>query len=236
MYFEDIDLSGRIRAKGWKFLLIPQAEALHRSGSSSNRESAMKWELSSSVILTRKFLSKNSSELPKYWKKREKRIWLSSIRRGEKWLWRVKCIRDAMKIPVESITIGKDILSEITASRPQLMPYPRPENHEGVFFDESGLIEPGPGWSIPGNIINGVCGCLTVPVRKGLLGFRISAPQNGGTVSVRIDGRTVHRCFAGGKRSPELSIHIPLNCTAVYIVPDDMTQKIRVTDFKYETY
>lgn len=234
MYFEDIDLSNRIRGKGGKFLLIPQAEAFHRSGSSSKRESAMNWELSSSVILMKKFLCRDSDELPRYWKKRERRIRLSSIRRGKSWFRRTRYIADAMNIPVEKIVLDKDVLSDITASRLSLMPYPRPNNYVDTYCDRNESVSPGPGWSIPGNYITGTCGCLKVPVYPGRLGFRVLSLRNSGSVSIRLEDGEVYRYFIQKDDVLDLSIPVPDNCTRIYIVPDNLQQKIRVTDFKYE--
>jgi N-acetylglucosaminyl-diphospho-decaprenol L-rhamnosyltransferase len=145
MYFEDADLSLRLGAEGHSLLLDREAVAEHHVGASSASADAMSWQLESSVLLTRRYLSPSGSgHLPGHWWRREFRILLGSLLKGRKWRWRVRAVRRGMAAPASPRSLPAGLRSLLD---PDPMDMPLPHRRGGFALDADGLVIAGPGWS-----------------------------------------------------------------------------------------
>jgi GT2 family glycosyltransferase len=160
MYFEDVDLCMRLGARGWRFAVVPEVRALHRSGASSTRTAASAWELTSSAYLTRKFFGGGSRTLPRYWRRRELRTRLSCIRRGTPWTWRLAAVGKGRRLPCVPVELPGELVSMMD-SRPLDLPGPRPGPSRPL--DPGGRLLTGPGFlQVEGPPVFRGCGCISV--------------------------------------------------------------------------
>ena len=141
MYFEDVDLSLRAAARGWRFALLPGIEGRHSSGATSTRVSAKQWELTSSVILARRYLG--AGRLPGSWLRREVRIVAAGLLRGRPAGWRIPALRAGLAAEVETVELGPEQRS-LLRSRPMDKPLPRGSLTGPLCGGEH--PQAGPGW------------------------------------------------------------------------------------------
>jgi hypothetical protein len=208
MYFEDVDLSLRLGASGWKLAVVREAEALHMVGASSTRGRASEWELASSVRLFRKYLGQG--KLSAAWWKREIKILLHSLKTGKPALWRLPLILRELKKPVETVAVSEKVKS-VLFGEPLDYPLHRME-----------ASSRGPGWS--GNQAAPWAGLKTdgKPVE-----LRLTAVEHAVTGAVSgPDGETLARfCISPGNTQ-----HIKLAETGsvVYIHCDSSSGRVEV--------
>ena len=182
MYFEDVDLSMRLASLGWRFSLATAATALHRAGASSSRERAARWELESSVYLTRRYFGSRSCTLPPYWWKRELRIRAHGIIRGIPWKWRIGAVRRAWSIPCTPVRLSDEVLSMLQ-SRPMELPLARSEFRDDL--DRDGILEAGPGFSKrDGRLFITQYGCILSKAR-GMILLDLITPDRCRSGSIR---------------------------------------------------
>lgn len=231
MYFEDIDLSLRLRAAGMDLLLNPEARGLHMLGASSERKAARAWELRSSAYLARKYLGGAGCRIPGYWMRREWRTRLHCLLRGIPWLWRLRAVYDAGRTGTRRVELPREVLGEVLAPRPLRMPLPRPPSAGGAGFSASG-VKPGPGWR---GKLTGAWGfgCLEVPSRGGTLAMDVRSRNISGSAGLWSDGQCLNRTFAGTSFS-SLSAEVPHGETRVYVVPDRPEQVLELENADYE--
>jgi N-acetylglucosaminyl-diphospho-decaprenol L-rhamnosyltransferase len=136
MYFEDVDLVIRLRAAGWKFAVMQGLEGRHRVGSSSARASARTWEISSSILLEKKYgtgtLGRRLS--------REARIWALGTSRMRPPVWRLAGLARGLLTPAERLR-GCPVPP---VSPPPEEPPLRPPSQ--FRLDREGALLSGPGW------------------------------------------------------------------------------------------
>jgi GT2 family glycosyltransferase len=231
MYFEDIDLSLRLRGLGYRLLLESAARAQHMMGASSSRMQAENWELQSSEYLTRKFLGGMNCKLPNYWRKEELRTKISCMLKGRPWLWRLAALRKARKIDIEHINLSKDFLMKLLAPRPLRMPHPRSNSAPGEFFPAS-HVSAGPGWQ--GNKTD-VCGfgCLKVPNRSGVLTLSLKSCNIPGSAALWSNKGCLERVFLNGFKKREMKTEIAEGTMELYLVPDRKKQIIELENVTY---
>ncbi len=182
MYFEDVDLSMRLASAGWRFSLATAATALHRAGASSSRERAAKWELESSVYLTRRYFGSRSCTLPPYWWKRELRIRAHGIIRRIPWKWRIGAVRRACSIPCTPVRLSGEVLSMLQ-SRPMELPLTRSALRDNL--DPDGVLEAGPGFSKrDGRLFITQYGCILSKAR-GVISLELVTPDRCRSGSIR---------------------------------------------------
>ncbi len=132
MYFEDADLSLRLRAAGWKLGVLRSSEAQHMVGVSSSRQRALDWEFCSSIRMFRRYLGKGRLTID--WWRREARIILHSILHGRSPLWRISSIVKSLRNKVETVNLPEEVRA-ILFGDPMDFPLTRTSKKER-----------GPGW------------------------------------------------------------------------------------------
>lgn len=232
MYFEDIDLSLRLRAGGMDLLLHPEAEGLHMLGASSERKAARVWELRSSAYLARKYLGGPQCRIPGYWMRREWRTRMYCLLRGIPWLWRLRAVSDAGRTGTDRVELPREVLGEVLAPRPLRMPRPRPPAAGGGGFSAFG-VKPGPGWR---GKLTGPWGfgCLEVPSRGGTLAMNVRSGNISGSVGLWSGGECLRRTFTGTSASSSLSAEVPRGVSRLYLVPDRPQQVLELEKADYE--
>lgn len=144
MYFEDVDLSLRLGLGGWRLLLDRDSVAAHHVGASGTPARTREWQLESSVLLTRRYLSRGASgRLPGYWWKRELRTIVSSILKGRDWSWRVRAVRRGATVPAFPRVLPERVRLLLD---PDPMDAPLPRRPGGFPLDRDGAVTAGPGW------------------------------------------------------------------------------------------
>ena len=209
MYFEDADLSLRLGAAGWKLAVVRAAEATHMVGASSRRQSAIEWELESSIRMFRRYFGNGKLSLP--WWKREARIILHSIFSGKSPLWRIALISRVLGIRVDTVTIPEDVKA-ILFGDPMDYPQSRIERDS-----------PGPGWK--GDVVSPWGGLRT---DGGSMTFQLTACDHTVTGAVSSGrGETLNRfCISPGAT---LKVKLAESPPLVYIHCDSSTDKVEVT-------
>lgn len=232
MYFEDIDLSLRLRASGMDLLLQPEAEGLHMLGASSERKAARVWELRSSAYLARKYLGGPECVIPGYWMRREWRTRMHCLLRGIPWLWRLKAVFEARRTEAGHVELSREALGEVLAPRPLRMPRPRPPSAEEAGFAATG-VKPGPGWR---GKLTGPWGfgCLEVPSGGGRLAMDVRSRNISGSVGLWSRGECLGRTFAGTPARSSLSAEVPRGRNRVYLVPDRPEQVLELEKVDHE--
>jgi GT2 family glycosyltransferase len=227
MYFEDVDLCMRLGAGGWRFAVVPEVRALHRSGASSTRTEASGWELTSSVYLTRKFFGGGSRILPRHWRRRELRTRLSLIRRGIPWTWRLRAVGKGRGLPCAPVDLPGELVSMLD-SRPLDLPMPRPAPPRPL--DPEGLLVTGPGF-VPGdgNAVFRGYGCISV--QDGIpFALTVSTPGRSRSGAVLDDGGNVLLRFDTGPGRP---VRVEASGTpCVYISLDERDAVAEVREVK----
>ena len=231
MYFEDIDLSLRLRELGYKLLLEPAAGALHMMGASSSRIQAEKWELRSSAYLTRKYLGGISCRLPDYWRNAELRTTVSSMIKGRPWFWRLAALLQVRKMDIEHTSLPADFLTRMLAPRPLRMPHPRSNSVTGELFPAS-HVSAGPGWRGRKTDVCGF-GCLEVPEKPGLLSLSLKSYNIPGSAALWSNDGCLARVFLNGCRKREIKIEIAEGTMKLYLVPDRKEQIIELKNVTY---
>lgn len=192
MYFEDVDLSMRLASLGWRFRLVATATALHRAGASSSRENAARWELESSVYLTRRYFGSRSCTLPPYWWKRELRIRIHDIIRRIPWKWRIGAVRRACSIPCTPVRLSGEVLSMLQ-SRPMELPLARGALRDNL--DPDGILEAGPGFSKrDGRLFITQYGCI-LSKAEGVISLELVTPDRCRSGSIRNEAGDVLERF-----------------------------------------
>jgi GT2 family glycosyltransferase len=182
MYFEDVDLSMRLASLGWRFSLATAATALHRAGASSSREKAAKWELESSVYLTRRYFGSRSCTLPPYWWKRELRIRAHGIIRRIPWKWRIGSVRRACSLPCTPVRLSGEVLSML---QPRPMELPLTRSALCGNLDPDGILEAGPGFSKRnGRLFITQYGCI-LSKAQGMISVELITPDRCRSGSIR---------------------------------------------------
>ncbi|MCK5131835.1 MAG: glycosyltransferase family 2 protein [Candidatus Sabulitectum sp.] len=209
MYFEDADLSLRLGAAGWKLAVVRAAEATHMVGASSRRQSAVEWELESSIRMFRRYFG--NGKLSVRWWKREARIILHSIFSGKSPLWRIALVFRVLGNNVDAIIIPEDVKALLFGDP---MDYPLPR---------IGKNSPGPGWT--GNVISPWGGLKT---DGGFTAFLLTASDHTVTGAVSSgQGETLNRfCISTGAT---LKVKLAESPSLVYIHCDSSTDKVEVT-------
>ncbi len=232
MYFEDIDLSLRLRAGGMDLLLQPEAEGIHMMGASSRRKAALRWELRSSAYLTRKYLGGAGRGIPGYWMRREWKTRMYCLLRGIPWLWRLGAVSRARRTGTDRVELPREVLGEVLAPRPLRMPRPRPPAASGGEFSPSG-VKPGPGWR---GKLTGPWGfgCLEVPSGRGTLAMEVRSCNISGSVGLWSRGECLGRTFTGTTVPSSLSAEVPRGWSRVYLVPDRPEQVLELEKADYE--
>lgn len=232
MYFEDIDLSLRLRAGGMDLLLQPEAEGLHMMGASSGREAALRWELRSSAYLARKYLGGPDCGIPGYWMRREWRIRMYCMLSGIPWLWRIRAVSDARRAGMDGVKLPREVLGEVLAPRPLRMPRPRFPAAAAAEISSRG-VKQGPGWR--GNLTGPWgFGCLEVPSRGGRLAIDLRSCDISGSVGLWSRGGCLGRTFIGTPAPSSLSADVPQGLSRVYLVPDRPEQVLELEKADYE--
>jgi len=140
MYFEDADLCLRLGSAGWKFALLPAHEARHRTGHSSVRNRARRWEMASSALLARKFLGGRRGRLPLGWLSREAKIWAVGAMQLRPPLWRLPGLARALMSAPQQVFDARIPPSPPVTEIPGRRPLPP------MVLDEGGSMVSGPGW------------------------------------------------------------------------------------------
>ncbi len=208
MYFEDADLSLRLGAAGWKLGVVRAARAAHMIGFSSIRRKAREWELESSIRMFRRYFG--NGRLSFKWWKREARIILSCVLRGQSPLWRMIQAVKALRSKVDTVSIPEEVRSMLSGD-PMNHPKPRIEQNSR-----------GPGWN--GNIASPWGGIKT---DSKSITFKLTALEH-----------TVTGCFSSGNGHTLRRFCIPAHSTMqikfaetpplVYIHCDSYSDRIEV--------
>jgi hypothetical protein len=219
MYFEDVDLSMRLGAAGWRFFVLPRLSALHRSGASSQRERARRWELESSIRLCRRYHGSHGGLLPAYWWRREARILVSHLLHGRSPGWRMRAMARQRGSRVTRVFLTPRQRA-LLCSRPLDLPWPRalPVSVPDLRDD----LVPGPGLTSARKGLRMIapwCGFRVGRPGRLEMDFRKVAAYATGMVCTdsEVLGR-MHLC-PGGRTS--LSIDIPPDCERFYMAFDD---------------
>ncbi len=208
MYFEDADLSLRLGADGWKLAVVRAAEAAHMVGASSRRQSAIEWELESSIRMFRRYLG--NGRLSARWWKREARIVLYSMLKGRFPLWRFVLTAKTTKRKVDTVTVSEEIKA-ILFGNPMDYPLSRIEKNSR-----------GPGWK--GNTVSPWGGIRT---DGGSAIFHMKALNHSVTGVISSGEGTILNRFcipAGATREVRLAKSPPL----VYIHCDSSSDRVEV--------
>ncbi|MBN2587548.1 MAG: glycosyltransferase family 2 protein [Candidatus Fermentibacteraceae bacterium] len=232
MYFEDIDLSLRLRSLGGGLLFQPGAEAEHMTGASSGRSAADRWELRSAAYLARKYLGGSGCRLPRYWTEREWRTRIHAMLHGLPWFWRPGAVAQAVRTPVDPVALSGELLSWVLAPRPLRMPRPRPPDGSEARLPGDGQVRPGPGWR-DGRTGPWGFGCLKVPSGRGRLHLRIVSCDIPGSVALWSGNRFLCRTFVGGGAAG-LTAELPEGEESAYLVPDRPEQTLELENVHYE--
>jgi N-acetylglucosaminyl-diphospho-decaprenol L-rhamnosyltransferase len=180
MYFEDVDLMIRLRAAGWRFALLPGLEGKHRVGFSSRRSRARSWEITSSLMLERKYgtgyLMRRAA--------REARIWGLGISRLRPPVWRLAGLARGMLAHVEPLR-GCPVPP---VSPPPEEPSQRPP--ESFPLDREGALRTGPGW-------------LAGSIQRSFAGFGALSVATSGVLRVVLRAREgSHTCRIWQEKEP----------------------------------
>ncbi len=217
MYYEDVDLCMRAVSRGMRFHLLPNVAGSHRSGATSRRRRARSWEVTSSVLMARRYLGRG--RLPIRWLRREARIQLAMIFGGHSPLWRSRALARGLAPEIDPVEPGAEQRS-LLQSTPCDLPLPR-GRWRGCLTDDGGVLA-GPGWErrgrgtmIPGQwagmVLPDAAGCA---VRVALLS---SAPYLSGVYGS--EGDVLGR-FSLPHGRTELTLHVPRGRRRVHIALD----------------
>ncbi|MBD3369891.1 glycosyltransferase [Candidatus Fermentibacteria bacterium] len=218
MYFEDVDLSLRLGAAGWRFFVLPRYGALHRSGASSRREQARKWELESSIRLCRRFRGTRRGLLPGHWWRREVRTTLSHLIRGRSPGWRIRALYEQIRLPVfpTRLTPRQRALLSV---RPMDHPWPRGDPPGPVDSGGNLLFGPGVAKTRKGLELRAPwCGFL--PQVPGRLNVGFGKLREYATGTVCTDSEILRRFHLCPDAAASLSIDIPADCERFYLAFD----------------
>ncbi|MBN1434327.1 glycosyltransferase family 2 protein [Candidatus Fermentibacterales bacterium] len=176
MYFEDLDLSLRLRSAGWRLMLDRSARAGHLIGASSDRARSRAWQLESAALLCRRYLSRGSSgRLPARFVRRELRAVASGMLRGTGWAWRLAALRRALSARVRPVALADSLMADLD---PDPMDLPIALERGGFALDDDGLISAGPGWvrSVEGPCFSSY-GCLSIGGTGGAPLFELASSR-----------------------------------------------------------
>ncbi len=233
MYFEDVDLSLRLRSMGRGLLVQPGAGAEHMMGASSGRGEAARWELRSAAYMARKYLGGSRCRLPRYWVEREWRTVIHSMIHGLPWLWRPRAVARAVRTPLDHVALSGELLSWVLAPRPLRMPRPRPPDGSEARLPGGGQVQPGPGWRGSRTGPWGF-GCLKVPTGRGILYLSIISCDIPGSAALWSGNRCLCRTFLGSENTARLTAELPEGEESVYLVPDRPEQTLELENVHYE--
>jgi N-acetylglucosaminyl-diphospho-decaprenol L-rhamnosyltransferase len=220
MYFEDLDLCLRLRAAGYRFLLVPSSTAEHRMGASSTRTSALAWELESAAVIGRRYLGGEGCGLPRGWWRREIRIRLSILRRGRSFRWRMAAMRRASVRSVQPVVLPPGELAWMIAPRPLREPVERPPILTREPFDDRGLVLRGPGWDAAGATTRCAFGGLFLPSVSGELQVAVRRLDGPCSAALWLDDGLAARTLVTAEQPATLSARIHQGCERAYVVPD----------------
>lgn len=171
MYFEDVDLCIRAHLGGWSLDVLPEAEARHVVGVSSNRSSAGVWEVRSACRLAMKY-GRNPCRAKMALLSREIRS-LAALRTGLP-----AFLRRAAAIAAEDAGRTGEVFEP---SSPPLTELPAARSPRPFRLDPGGIIVSGPGW-ISGNAFEGY-GAFTAASRCSMA---VDMYSQGGPVTGRL--------------------------------------------------